>query len=78
MGVANSTDIFQQKMDELFHGFEFICAYMDDLLILTKVHWTDHVQKLELTLNKLKEKGLKCNIEKSFFGKTEMEYLDFG
>ena len=56
MGVANLTDIFQQKMDELFHGFEFICAYIDDLLILTKVHWTDHVQKLELTLNKLKEK----------------------
>ena len=37
----------------------------------------DHVQKLELTLNKLKGKGLKCNIEKSFFGQTEMEYLGF-
>ena len=28
-------------------------------------------------LNKLKEKGIKCNIEKSFFGQTEMEYLGF-
>ena len=28
-------------------------------------------------INKLKVKGLKCNIEKSFFGKTEMEYLGF-
>ena len=26
-------------------------------------------------LNKLKGKGLKCNIERSFFGQTEMEYL---
>ena len=25
----------------------------------------------------MKEKKLKCNIEKSFFGKTEMEYLGF-
>ena len=50
---------------------------MDDLLILAKVDWKDHVQKLELTPNKMKEKGLKCNIEKSFFGKTEMEYLCF-
>ena len=31
--------------------------------------------KLESTLNKLKEKGLKCNIEKSFFRQTEMKYL---
>ena len=28
-------------------------------------------------LNKLKEKGLECNIEKSFFGKTEMKYSGF-
>ena len=50
---------------------------MDDILILTKVYWTDHVHNLELTLNKLKGKGLKCNIEKSFFGQTEMKYLGF-
>ena len=35
----------------------------------------NHVQKLEFTLNKLKEKGLKYNIKTSFFGQTEMEYL---
>ena len=64
-------------MNNLFHGFEFIRAYIDDLLILTEGYWTDHVQKLELRLNKLKDKGLKCNIERSFFGKTEMEYLGF-
>ena len=26
MRVANSPDIFQQKMNDLFHGFEFIRA----------------------------------------------------
>ena len=36
MGVANRPDIFQHKMNDLFHGFEFIRAYIDDLLILTK------------------------------------------
>ena len=75
MGVSNSPDIFQQKMNDLFHGFEFIRAYIDDLLVLIKVYWTDPVQKLELTLNKLKGKGLKCNIEKSIFRQTEIEYL---
>ena len=77
MGVSNSPDIFQQKMNDLFHEFEFICAYIDAILILTKGDWTDHVQKLELTLNKLKEKVLRCNIYKSFFGQTKMEYLGF-
>ena len=46
MGVDNSPDILQQKMNDLFHGFEFICAYIDELLILTKGNWIDHVQKL--------------------------------
>ena len=46
MGVANSPDIFQQKMNDLFHGFEFIRVYIDDMLILNKGDWTDHVQKL--------------------------------
>ena len=72
MGVANSPDIFQKKMNDFFHGFEFIRAYIDSLLILTKGYCADHIQKLYLTLKKLKEKGLKCNIEMSFFGKTEM------
>ena len=54
MGVANSPDIFQQKINDLFRGFEFIRAYIDDILILTKGDWTDHIHKLELSLNKLK------------------------
>ena len=58
MRVANSPDIFQQKMIYLFHGFEFISAYINEILILTKENWTDHVQKLYLTPNKMKEKYL--------------------
>ena len=29
MGVRNSPDTFQQKMNDLFQGFEFICAYIN-------------------------------------------------
>ena len=42
-GVTNSPDIFQQKMKDLFHEFEFIRAYMDELLILTKGDFTYHI-----------------------------------
>ena len=65
-------------MNNLFHGFKFIYTYIYIILILTKGDWTDHEQELELTLNKLKVKGLKCNIEKSFYRKTEIENLGFG
>ena len=75
MGITDSPDIFQHNMKDLFHGFEFIHAYIYDLLILTKGYWTDHIQNLELALNRLKGKGLKCNIEKYFFGQTILEYL---
>ena len=71
MKVDNSLDIFQHKMNDLFHVFEVIRACIDNLLILTKVDWTYHVQKLDLTLNKLKRKELKCNILKSFIGKMK-------
>ena len=64
-------------MNDLFHGFEFIYAYIDDILILTEGYWTYHVKKLELTLNKTKEKRCKCNIEKLLFRQTEIEYLGF-
>ena len=58
-GSCKLTRNFQQKMNGLFHGFEFIRVYIYDLLILTKVDWTDHMYKLELTLNKLNKKELK-------------------
>ena len=64
-------------MKDLFHVFELIRAYIYDLLILTTGYWTYHLHKLELILNKLKGKVLKCNIEELFLGQTEMEYLSF-
>ena len=77
VGVAKYWDIFKQNMNDSFNKFEFIHAYIDEILILIKRYWTDHVQKLEITPNKLKEKWLKCNFEKWLFGQTEMEYLGF-
>ena len=75
--IYNSPDILQQKMNDLFHAFTFIRACIENLLILKKGDWTDHAHKQEFTPNKMNGKGLKCNIEISFFGQTKMEYLGF-
>ena len=50
MGVSNTPDIFQEKMNKMFRGFEFIRVYIDDLLIMTKGDWSNHLDKMELTL----------------------------
>ena len=54
MGVSNSLDIFRDKINGMFRGFEFIRAYIDDLLIINKGDWSDHLEKIELTQKKLK------------------------
>ena len=61
----------------MFCGFEFIEAYIDDLLIITRVDWYDQLNKLGILIQKVKENGINCNIEKPFFGKSQMEYLGF-
>ena len=65
-------------MNEMFRGIEFIRAYIDELLIITRSDWSDHLDQLELVLKHLRVNRRNQNIKKSFFGKTEMEYLGFG
>ena len=77
MGLSNSPDIFQEKMNELFSGLEYVRAYIDDLLILTTDNWDTHIQQLDVVFNRLQEAGLKVNANKSFFGRSELEYLGF-
>ena len=77
MGVNCAPDIFQERINDLFQGMEYVRAYLDDLLILSMGNWADHCDKLDSTLQKLGEAGLKVNCEKSFFGRTETEYLGF-
>ena len=77
MGLRNSPDIFQEKMSELMQGLEFVRVYIDDLLCITTSTYQDHLHKLEEVLQRVKAAGLKVNATKSFFAKTELEYLGF-
>ena len=70
MSICNYPENFQENMNEIFRGFEFIRAYIYDLLIIIKGGWSDNLNKLEQSLQKLRDNGIKCNIEKSLFGQT--------
>jgi transposase InsO family protein len=77
MGLCNSPDIFQEKMNELFVGLDYVRAYIDDLLIISNGTFDDHLEKLDKVFNKLQTAGFKINAEKSFFAKDELDYLGF-
>ena len=58
-------------------GLEFARAYIDDLLVITTGPFDNHLVNLEKVLSRLSESGLKVNTTKSFFGRTELEYLGY-
>ena len=45
--LCNSADTFQEKMNELFNGLEYVRAYIDDLLIISNGIFEDHLNKLK-------------------------------
>ena len=77
MGLCCSPDVFQEKMNELFNGLDYVSAYIDDLLIISNKSFEDRVNKLDIVLSKLNQKEFKVNTEKSFFARNEIEYLGF-
>ena len=78
MGLCNSPDIFQGEMNKLLGDLEFVRAYLDDLLVITKEKsWSDHLMKLDEVFCHLTKAGLKVNLQKSSFGQSELEYLGF-
>ena len=54
MGLYNSPDIFQEKMDEWFNGLEYVRTYIDELSMIGNKLFEDHINKLDKVLNKLK------------------------
>ncbi len=77
MGFAELADIFQAEMGNLMATLEYIRAYIDNLLVITKSSHDDHLGKLEQVFIHLRNAGLKINIAKSFFCAQETEYLGY-
>ncbi len=47
MGIAGSPDIFQSKMTELMEDLEYVRAYLDDLLCISRSSLEDHLKNLK-------------------------------
>jgi hypothetical protein len=75
--IAGSPDIFQGKMSELMESLEFVRAYLDNHLCISKLSPEDHLENLEEVLRQLCNAGLKVNAVKSTFCALEIEYLGY-
>jgi hypothetical protein len=53
MGMSGSADIFQAEMLDLMETLEYVRAYVDDLLCITRGTLEDHLDKLEEVLRRL-------------------------
>jgi hypothetical protein len=57
MGMRGSSDIVQAEMMDLMEALEYVQAYIDDLLCITRGTLEDHLEKLEEVLKRLREAG---------------------
>ncbi len=77
VGFSGLADIFQVEMGNPMATLEFVKAYIDDLLVITKSSHGDHLDKLEQIFIRLRNAGLKVNLAKLFFRAQETEYLGY-
>jgi hypothetical protein len=68
-------DIFQEEMMHLMEALEYVRAYIDDLLVITRGTLEDHLEKLREVLRRLREAGLKVNA--AIFLYPRVEYLGY-
>ncbi len=77
MGLGGSANIFQAQIMDLMESLEFVRAYMDDLLIITRGILDKHFPKMTTVPTRLCDARLKVNAAKSLFCAHKIEYLGF-
>jgi len=75
-GLTNAPATFQRLMNKVFKNYlnKFLVIYIDDTNIFSN-NFKEHLIYLRLTLDKLRQTGLKLNAKKCQFGKTSLAFL---
>lgn len=75
-GLCNTPGTFQRLMERIFgdQSFHSILLYLDDVIIFSS-SVAQHLQRLEMVLSRLQQKGLKAKLSKCHFFRREVQYL---
>ena len=76
MGLCNSPGTFQRLMEICFgdQQYETLLIYLDDLLVYSD-NLTNHLARLQLVFDRLRQHGLKLKSKKCMFFKKSVRYL---
>ena len=73
-GLKNAAQTFQRFIDQILRGFYFCYAYIDDVLIASS-NQDEHVQHLQMVLERLEKYGVVINPAKCELGVTKLRFL---
>ena len=77
MGLAVSADVIQEAMGKLIADLEKVFVYMDDIIIIGEGTFEIQMKDVKEVLERLVDKGLQINPDKSSWAKDQVEYLGF-
>ena len=77
MGLCTAPDVFQGRMSTIFGDLPFVIIYLDDILVITKGSFHDHLNALQQVMERLRKNNLQVHADKSSFCSLETEYLGF-
>ena len=76
MGICQASHLFQSMMQEILGDLAYICIYTDDIQ-REGTSEADHLAKIKIILQRLKDAGFCENLRKSFFMQIEVQYLGY-
>ena len=76
-GLCNAPATFQRLMDRVYRNiaWEFVVVYLDDTIIYSRT-FNDHVKHLQEVFCRIREAGLKLNLEKCQFWMQWLPFLE--
>ena len=75
MGICPSSDIFQSKLYDLLGDIERIKTYIDNILVLGKGKFYQHIYQIIFIFVRICAAGLKVNAPKCSFVLNHITYL---
>lgn len=74
-GLKNAPYCFSALMDRVLHGLaDFALPYLDDVAVFSD-SWEEHIEHLQIVLERLKGAGLTVRAEKCHLGCAQVSYL---
>ena len=74
-GLAQVLAYFQNLMNKVLNGLHFTLAYLDDVIIFSKLA-EQHQKYIQIVLTRLKQAKLRLKKSKCLFFKQELHYLE--